>query len=122
MPCSGCHRELASRPSPLCAVVTHWRGWAEAIEATCREMDERQQAEWQAMATALGVTRVTQPEQLIDVAQRLRKDRAAVLREALDAVPQSICTHGPGCEESTCPLVVVNAALRRMLETTETTA
>lgn len=41
-------------------------------------------------------------------------DRAAVLREALDVVPQDICTHD-GCEESTCPLTRVNVAISGLL-------
>ena len=41
-------------------------------------------------------------------------DRAAVLREALDVVPQDICMHD-GCEESTCPLTRVNVAISGLL-------
>ena len=41
--------------------------------------------------------------------------RAAVLREALDAVPQDICTHD-GCDkETTCPLTRVNVAISALL-------
>lgn len=41
--------------------------------------------------------------------------REKVLREALDAVPQDICTHD-GCDkESTCPLTRVNVAISALL-------
>ena len=48
------------------------------------------------------------------IANALGLDRAAVLREALDAVPQDICTHD-GCEETTCPLTRVNVAISGLL-------
>jgi len=49
-------------------------------------------------------------------------DRAAVLREALDAIPQTICTggpngrHDPGCDDPTCPLLLVNNAIQALLD------
>lgn len=47
--------------------------------------------------------------------ERLKDDRAAVLRDVLDVIPQDICTHD-GCEESTCPLTRVNVAISGLLE------
>ncbi len=42
--------------------------------------------------------------------------RAAILREALDAVPHDICAHD-GCDkESTCPLTRVNVAISELLD------
>ncbi len=52
---------------------------------------------------------------LLATVERLMDDRAAVLREALDAVPQDICTHD-GCEETTCPLTRVNVAISALLD------
>jgi hypothetical protein len=50
------------------------------------------------------------------VQKRLKDDeRAAVLREALDAVPQDICTHA-SCENTTCPLTRVNVAISALLD------
>jgi len=45
----------------------------------------------------------------------IKDDRAAVLRETLDAIPQDICTHD-GCDEGTCPLTRVNVAISALLD------
>ena len=42
-------------------------------------------------------------------------DRAAVLREVLDAIPQDLCMRR-GCNEPTCALTRVNAAISSLLE------
>ena len=48
--------------------------------------------------------------------------RVVVLREALDAIPQTICTsgpnerHDPGCDDPTCPLLLVNNAIQALLD------
>ena len=54
-----------------------------------------------------------------NVSEMATDARAAVLREALDAVPQDICTHD-GCDkESTCPLTRVNVAINALLSPTK---
>ena len=47
--------------------------------------------------------------------ERLKDDRAAVLRECLDAIPEGICTCSPECEDPTCPKLLVNVAISALL-------
>lgn len=57
--------------------------------------------------------RYIETQEMID--ELLKEDRAAILRECLDVIPQDICTHD-GCEEATCPLTRVNVAISALLE------
>ncbi len=40
MSCSGCGRELTTRPNAICPNVIHWRAWSDVLEKHLRTLSD----------------------------------------------------------------------------------